>query len=285
MSTNNYTTLSMPEINAFKMDGLGNDFVIIDRRKNEINLSKEQIIKIGNRNNVGFDQIIFIEKEDKGIFPITIFNPDGVEIGACGNGSRCIAYLISKENNQRFIKLKADKKILEAEILSEKLVRINMGLPEFKGDKSIPIKEGLNPRKVSIDFIEKKYGSGICVNVGNPHIIFFVKDCEKIDIKKIGPKIENHHYFPERINVTFAEVSDDCKNIKVNVWERGAGQTKACGTAACATVVAGYLNQLTEKICNVHFKEGTLEIVYDLGGGNVYMTGPVSDIKEITLKI
>ena len=285
MSTNNYTTLSMSEINAFKMDGLGNDFVIIDRRKNEINLSKEQIIKIGNRNNVGFDQIIFIEKEDKGIFPITIYNPDGVEIGACGNGSRCIAYLISKENNQRFIKLKADKKILEAEILSEKLVRINMGLPEFKGDKSIPIKEGLNPRKVSIDFIEKKYGSGICVNVGNPHIIFFVKDCEKIDIKKIGPKIENHHYFPERINVTFAEVSDDCKNIKVNVWERGAGQTKACGTAACATVVAGYLNQLTEKICNVHFKEGTLKIVYDLGSGNVYMTGPVSDIKEITLKI
>ena len=91
----------MPEINAFKMDGLGNDFVIIDRRKNEINLSKDQIIKIGNRNNVGFDQIIFIEKEEKGIFPITIYNSDGVEIGACGNGSRCIAYLISKENNQR----------------------------------------------------------------------------------------------------------------------------------------------------------------------------------------
>ena len=282
---NNYTTLSMPEINAFKMDGLGNDFVIIDRRKNEINLSKEQIIKIGNRNNVGFDQIIFIEKEDKGIFPITIYNPDGVEIGACGNGSRCIAYLISKENNQRFIKLKADKKILEAKILSEKLVRINMGLPEFEDDKSIPIKKGLDPRKVSIDFMKKEYGNGICVNVGNPHIVFFVKDCEKIDIQKIGPKIENHHYFPERINVTFAEVADDCENIKVNVWERGAGQTKACGTAACATVVAGYLNQLTEKICKVHFKEGALDITFDMGGGNVYMTGPVSDIKEITLKI
>ena len=273
------------DIKAFKMDGLGNDFVIIDRRKKEVNLSKEQIVKIGNRNNVGFDQIIFIEKEVKGAFPIKIYNPDGIEVGACGNGSRCIAYLISKENNQKTIKLEADKKILEAEILSEKLVRINIGLPKFKGEKSIPIKEGLDPRKVSIDFMEKEYGSGICVNVGNPHIIFFVKDCEKVDIQKIGPKIENHHYFPERINVTFAEVSDDYKNIKVNVWERGAGQTKACGTAACATVVAGYLNQLTEKICNVHFKEGTLEIVYDLGGGNVYMTGPVSDIKEITLKI
>ena len=273
------------DIKAFKMDGLGNDFVIIDRRKNEINLSKEQIIKIGDRNNVGFDQIIFIEKEVKDVFPIKIYNPDGIEVGACGNGSRCIAYLISKENNQKTVKLEAEKKILEAEILSEKLVRINMGLPEYEDDKSIPIKEGLDPRKVSIDFMKKEYGNGICVNVGNPHIVFFVKDCEKIDIQKIGPKIENHHYFPERINVTFAEVADDCENIKVNVWERGAGQTKACGTAACATVVAGYLNQLTEKICKVHFKEGTLEIIFDMGGGNVYMTGPVSEIKEITLKI
>ena len=275
----------MTKVNAYKMDGLGNDFIIIDRRIDQINLTKEKIIELGDRSNVGFDQIIFIEKEVKDVFPIKIYNPDGIEVGACGNGSRCIAYLISNENNQKTIKLEADKKILEAKILSEKLVRINMGLPEFKDHKRIPIKEGLNPRKVSIDFMEKEYGSGICVNVGNPHIIFFVKDCEKIDIQKIGPKIENHHYFPKRINVTFAEVYDDCKNIKVNVWERGAGQTKACGTAACATVVAGYLNQLTEKICNVHFKEGTLEIVYDLGGGNVYMTGPVSDIKEITLKI
>ena len=273
------------DIKAFKMDGLGNDFVIIDRRKNEINLSKEQIINIGDRNNIGFDQIIFIEKEVKDVFPIKIYNPDGIEVGACGNGSRCIAYLISKENNKKTVKLEAEKKILEAEILSKKLVRINMGLPEFEDDKSIPIKEGLDPRKVSIDFMKKEYGNGICVNVGNPHIVFFVKDCEKIDIQKIGPKIENHHYFPERINVTFAEVADDCENIKVNVWERGAGQTKACGTAACATVVAGYLNQLTEKICKVHFKEGALDITFDIGGGNVYMTGPVSDIKEITLKI
>ncbi len=272
-------------IKAFKMDGLGNNFVIIDRRKSEINLTKEQIINIGDRNNVGFDQIIFIEKKVENVFPIKIYNPDGIEVGACGNGSRCIAYLISKENNQKIIKLEAEKKILEAEILSEKLVRINMGLPEFKYDKSIPIKEGLDPRKVSIDFMKEEYGDGICVNVGNPHIVFFVNDCEKIDIKKIGPKIENHYYFPERINVTFAEVADDCENIKVNVWERGAGQTKACGTAACATVVAGYLNQLTEKICKVHFKEGSLDITFDIGNGNVYMTGPVSDIKEIILKI
>ena len=273
------------ELKAYKMDGLGNDFVIIDRRKDDVNLSKEEIIKIGNRNNIGFDQIIFIEKDIKGAFPITIYNPDGIEVGACGNGSRCIAYLISKENNQRFIKLKADKKILEAEILSEKNVKINMGFPEFNDWEKIPLKnEKLNPKILELDFLQKEYGTGFCINVGNPHIIFFVEDCSKINIKSIGPKIENHHYFPERVNVTFAQIIDD-KNIKVNVWERGAGQTKACGTAACATVVAGYLKELTNNNCNINFKEGKLNIDYDRSDGQIYMTGPVSDIKEITLKI
>ena len=273
------------DIKAYKMDGLGNDFVIIDKRKNDVNLSREQIVKIGNRNNVGFDQIIFIEKKIDDAFPIKIYNPDGIEVGACGNGSRCVAYLISKENNQRFINLKADKTILKAEILSQQNIKIDMGLAKFDRAGDIPLIEGLNPRKVSIDFLEKKYGNGYCVNVGNPHIIYFVKDCEKVDIENIGPRVENHHFFPERVNLTFAEVLNDIENIKVNVWERGAGQTKACGTAACATVVAGYINQLTKKTCKVHFKEGSLAITFDNGTGLVYMTGPVSSIKEITLKI
>ena len=272
------------DIKAYKMDGLGNDFVIIDKRKNEVNLSKEQIVKIGNRNNVGFDQIIFIEKKVDDAFPIKIYNPDGIEVGACGNGSRCVAYLIATENNQKFINLKANKTILKAEVLSQKNIKIDMGLAKFDKAEDIPLREGLNPRKVSIDFLEKEYGNGYCVNVGNPHIIYFVKDCEKVDIKNIGPKVENHHFFPERVNLTFAEILDDSENIKVNVWERGAGQTKACGTAACATVVAGYINQLSRKTCKVHFKEGSLEIAFDKNSGLVYMTGPVSSVKEITLK-
>ena len=273
------------DIKAFKMDGLGNDFVIIDRRKEDVSLSKEQIIKIGDRNNVGFDQIIFIEKKINDVFPIKIFNPDGVEVGACGNGSRCIAYLILKENNQKFIKLKAEKKILEAEILSEKNVKINMGFPKFNEWYDIPLEnEKLNPKILELDFLKKEFSKGFCVNVGNPHIIFFVEDCSKIDITNLGPKIELHHYFPERVNVTFAQIIDN-KNIKVNVWERGAGQTKACGTAACATVVAGYLKELISNNCNIHFREGKLDIDYDRGNGQIYMTGPVSDIKEITLKI
>ena len=273
------------DIKAFKMDGLGNDFVIIDRREEDVNLSKDQIIKIGDRNNVGFDQIIFIEKKINDVFPIKIFNPDGIEVGACGNGSRCIAYLILKENNQRFIKLKAEKKILEAEILSEKNVKINMGFPKFNEWYDIPLEnEKLNPKMLELDVLKKEFSKGFCVNVGNPHIIFFVEDCSKIDITNLGPKIELHHYFPERVNVTFAQIIDN-KNIKVNVWERGAGQTKACGTAACATVVAGYLKELTSNNCNIHFREGKLDIDYDRGNGQIYMTGPVSNIKEITLKI
>ncbi len=272
------------EFKAYKMDGLGNDFVIIDKRENEVNLSKEQIVKIGNRNNVGFDQIIFIEKKVDDAFPIKIYNPDGIEVGACGNGSRCVAYLIATENNQKFINLKANKTILKAEVLSQKNIKIDMGLAKFDKAEDIPLREGLNPRKVSIDFLEKEYGNGYCVNVGNPHIIYFVKDCEKVDIINIGPKVENHHFFPERVNLTFAEILDDSENIKVNVWERGAGQTKACGTAACATVVAGYINQLSRKTCKVHFKEGSLEIAFDKNSGLVYMTGPVSSVKEITLK-
>ena len=272
------------DIKAFKMDGLGNDFVIIDRRKEDVSLSKEQIIKIGDRNNVGFDQIIFIEKKVKDVFPIKIYNPDGIEVGACGNGSRCIAYLISKENNQKTIKLEADKRILEAEILGERMVRINMGFTKFKEWKDIPLIEGLDPRKVSIDFLEKEYGFGYCVNVGNPHIVFFVKDCEKVDIEKIGPKIENHHYFPERINVTFAEVADDCKNIKVNVLERGAGKTKACGTAACATAFAGKLNNLNENKTDIEFQTGKLSILID-DRNSIHMKGPVTEIKEIEIKL
>ncbi len=159
-----------------------------------------------------------------------------------------------------------------------------MGFPQFEW-KDIPLKnEKLNPKMVLIDFLEKEYGAGICVNIGNPHIIFFVEDCWEVDIKKIGPTVENHHYFPERINVTFAEISDD-ENIKINVWERGAGQTKACGTAACATVIASHLKSLTKNNCNVHFKEGALQINYDKSIGNVFMTGPVSEVKKILIEV
>ena len=276
----------MPLIKAFKMDGLGNDFIIVDRRKNLINFSKEEIIKLANRKsfhrNIGFDQMIFIEKEINKTFPITIFNSDGNEISACGNGSRCIAYFLSKDLNTKTIKLKTNNRLLNAKIIGDLDVQIEMGKPIFDWDK-IPLKKKIDYTNISLNIKDKIFSNGFCLNVGNPHIIFFVKDCFENDLKILGPKIENHELFPEKTNVTFAQI-DNKNNITVNVWERGAGLTKACGTAACATAIASYIKKLTENDINIKFKEGILNIKID-NSLNIFMRGPVSNIKNITLEI
>ena len=277
---NKDTNQIMALINAYKMDGLGNNFVIIDRRKNTLEISKDKIVSIANKKIVPFDQLIILEKEEKNTFPIKIYNPDGIEATACGNGARCVAYLIFQENKQKNILIKTKERVLSAEVVDKKNVEINMGKPKFSWEE-VPLSENMDTKQVTIDFLDKELGKGFCLNVGNPHIIFFVEDSSKIDIKKIGPKIENYRFFPERINVTFAQVLDK-KNIKVNVWERGAGQTKACGTAACAVTVAASIKGLTDKSLQIHFKEGNLQIDYK---EEIFMTGPVSEVKKIDLEI
>ena len=276
----------MTVVNAFKMNGLGNNFIIVDRRKNLINLSKEEIIKLGNQTSfhrdISFDQIIFIEKEINNVFPITIFNSDGSEVSACGNGSRCIAYFLSKELNTKIIQLKTNNRLLKAKILEDFNVQLEMGKPIFDWNK-IPLNRKLNHENITLNIEDKIFTEGFSLNVGNPHIIFFVKNCFEHDLKILGPKIENHELFPEKINVTFAQVNDK-NNITVNVWERGAGLTKACGTAACATAVASLIKQLTKNVIDVKFKEGSLNIKIDKNL-NIFMTGPVSDIKHTKLEI
>ena len=277
---NKDTNQIMAPINAYRMDGLGNNFIIIDRRKNALEISKDKIVSIANKKIVPFDQLITLEKEEKNTFPIKFYNPDGFEATACGNGARCVAYLIFQEKKQKNISIKTKERVLSAEVVGKQNVEINMGKPKF-GWEEVPLSESMNTKQVNIDLLEKEHGNGFCLNVGNPHIIFFVKDCSKIDIKKLGPKIENYKFFPERINVTFAQVLDK-KNIKVNVWERGAGQTKACGTAACAVTVAASIKGLTDKSLQIHFKEGNLQIDYKK---EVFMAGPVSEVKKIDLEI
>jgi len=276
----------MALINAFRMNGLGNDFIIVDRRKNSINITKEKIIELGKRisfhRNIGFDQIIFIEEEINETFPVTIFNSDGSEISACGNGSRCIAYFLSKDLNTKTIKLKTNNRFLDAKIIGDSDVQLEMGKPIFDWDK-IPLIKKLDHDNINLNIDGKILTDGFCLNVGNPHIVFFVKDCFEIDLKTLGPKIENHKLFPEKINVTFAQVNDK-NNITVNVWERGAGLTKACGTAACATAVASSIKKLTENDINIKFKEGSLNIKID-ESLNISMTGPVSDIEHTKLEI
>ena len=276
----------MPTIKAFRMDGLGNKFVIVDRRKDFVNISKEKIIHLGNlgsfHRDIGFDQIIFIEKEVDKAFPITIFNSDGGEVSACGNGSRCIAYLLGKDLDTKEVKLKTNNRLLDAKIVGDLEVELAMGKPIFEWNK-IPLSKNLDHSNITLNIEDKVFTDGFCLNVGNPHIIFFVKDCFEHDLKVLGPKIENNELFPDRINVTFAQVNDR-NNITVNVWERGAGLTKACGTAACATAVAAVIKKLTENDINIKFKEGTLNLKIDKDL-NIFMRGPVSDIKYTKLEI
>ena len=273
------------DIKAFKMDGLGNDFVIIDNRQKITNLTKEQIIKICDRNFLGCDQLILIEKDKSTDAFLKFYNSDGGESGACGNGTRCVADLISKERNNKSIVLKTISGNLKSEILGNNIVTTEIGKAKTEWNE-IPLSEKLNTKNLNIKISgkdNKEHSGGTAVNVGNPHIIFFVNKIDNFDIKKIGPNIENHKIFPERCNVTIAQVVDE-NLIKVKVWERGAGLTKACGTAACATAFAGKLNNLTNNKTDIEFEDGKLTISID-EKNSIHMKGPVSDIKEIEIKL
>ena len=273
------------DIKAYKMDGLGNDFVIIDQRIKNIDLSKDQIVKICNRNFIGCDQLIIIKKNPKLDAELEFYNSDGSTSGACGNGTRCVANFLSREKNQKKITVSTSSGVLKSNILDNNSVETEIGIPKVKWNE-IPLSENLDTKNLKIKILNKnniEHIVGTAVNVGNPHIIFFLEDVENFDLKKIGPEIENHKLFPEKCNVTLAKVIN--KNlIKVKVWERGAGLTKACGTAACATAIAGNINGLVEKKTDIEFKLGKLSIFID-DKNIVHMNGPVSDIKNIKIKI
>ena len=273
------------DIKAFKMDGLGNDFVIIDNRQKITQLSKKQIIKICDRNFIGCDQLILIEKNNTADAHLKFFNADGGESGACGNGTRCVADFISKENGNKTIILTTLSGNLKSEILGNNLVTTEIGNAKIKWDE-IPLSVELDTKNLNIkinDLNNNEYSGGTAVNVGNPHVVFFVKEIEDFNIAKIGPQIENHKIFPEKCNVTIGKVIN--KNlIKVKVWERGAGLTKACGTAACATAFAGLINKLTNNNTDIEFETGKLSIFID-EKNSIHMKGPVSDIREISIKL
>ena len=273
------------DIKAFKMDGLGNDFVIIDNRQEVTELSKEQIIRICDRNFIGCDQLILIEKDNTADAHLKFFNSDGGESGACGNGTRCVADLISKEKDNKTIILKTLSGNLKSEILGNNLVTTEIGNAKINWNE-IPLSDELNTKNLNIkinDLNNIEHSGGTAINVGNPHIIFFVNKMEDFDIAKIGPKIENHKIFPEKCNVTIAQVINE-NLIKIKVWERGAGLTKACGTAACAAAFAGKLNGLTNNNTDIEFETGKLSIFIDKKN-SIHMKGPVSDIKEILIKL
>ena len=273
------------EFNAFKMDGLGNDFVIIDQREKNISLSNDQIIKICDREFIGCDQLIFIKKDNSSDAELEFYNSDGSKSDACGNGTRCVAHLLSKENSKKEINLTVASKILKSNIFENNLVETSIGSPKMNWNE-IPLSKNSDTRKLKIKLIDnenKEFIGGIAVNVGNPHVIFFIENIDKFNLEKIGPEIENHELFPEKCNVTLAKKIDP-NLIKVKVWERGAGLTKACGTAACATAVAANLENLSNSKTEIEFSMGKLLISID-EKNNINMMGPVSKIEEIKINI
>jgi diaminopimelate epimerase len=272
-------------LKAYKMDGLGNDFVIFDNRKKITQLNKNEIVKIADRNFIGCDQLIFINKSNDYDAELDFYNSDGGKSSACGNGTRCVAYFISKKKNKEQIVFKTQSGILKSKVLGNKIVETNIGLPKF-GWKEIPLNKETNNTNLGITISDRdgiSLTGGYALSVGNPHLIFFVNKIENYDLSKIGPELEVHPIFPKKCNVTLAEIKNN-NLIKVKVWERGAGMTKACGTAACATAVAAFKKKLVQDIVEIQFELGVITITIDKNN-SIHMKGKVSEIKEIDIKI
>ena len=264
---------------AYKMDGLGNDFLIIDNRKVKVDLNEKDIQKLSNRKNgIGFDQLIYIEKKNLDL-EVKYFNSNGRFADACGNGNRCVAKFLMDETKKNTVRFYVGKKVHDAKLISEKIVSISMGKVNYNLEK-IPVSNEVdtNPLKIKLkDFCEE----GHLINIGNPHIIF-LRDISDQDFENIGPQIENHKYFPNGINVTFVNLNND-NDIKIKTWERGAGKTLSCGTAACVTGHLLIKKKLANNPVKINFLLGSIEIKNNLE--EIIMTGPVSDIKKINVKI
>ena len=269
-----------------KMHGLGNDFVVLDARTRGLAVSVAAARAIADRRRgIGFDQLLVLERPRAGgdVF-MRIFNPDGSEAEGCGNGTRCVARLLMDE-------LGAPRAVIEtlggrliATDAGGGLVTVDMGAPGLDWQQ-IPLAERMDTRRIDIKIgpIDNPYLWGpAAVSMGNPHAVFFVDDAASIQLDKVGPLVENHPLFPERANVSFAEVLDP-GHARLRVWERSAGATLACGTAACATLVAAARRGLTGRTATLMLPGGDLVIAWRESDGHVLMTGPVELEAEMRL--
>ena len=260
----------MQNIEFIKMHGLGNDFVIIDKRSKDILISEDLVKKLSNRKTgAGCDQLITIKDSKNDVdAEIEIFNPSGDRAEACGNGTRCIARILFDENkNKDLLKIQSDAGILEAKKEGDN-ISVNMGEVSTIWDK-IPLSSQMDTMDIPI-FI-KGYSNGVAVNVGNPHIVFFGDSIGETNLDEIGPYIENHKFFPTKTNVELVEIINST-SLKMRVWERGVGTTLACGSGACASVYAAWKKNLTDNKVEVILEKGSLFINIDKN--KAIMTGP-----------
>jgi diaminopimelate epimerase len=259
-----------------KMHGLGNDFAVFDARNQKLALDAATARALADRRfGIGCDQVIVIEPAANGADAfMRIYNSDGGEVESCGNAARCVAHLLMDEKAAGEVTLETTGGPLSC-VAHGELVTIDMGVPKF-GWREIPMARETDTLSFSIgvagsDFYPLKIASAL--NVGNPHVVLFVQDAEHAPVAELGPKIETHPLFPERINVEFVSLIDKDK-LRMRVWERGAGITMACGTGACATMVAAHRRGLVGHKADVVLDGGTLTLEWAGEGKPVFMTGP-----------
>ena len=261
-----------------KMNGLGNDFVVLDARRAPIALTPDAVRAIADRRSgIGCDQLIVIEPDAiEGVDAfMRIFNAEGGEVDACGNATRCIVATIAAEKGAQGATIRTNAGILSGTLTGD-LVTVDMGMPRFAWEE-IPLAEpfadttGIELQIGPIDAPVLHTPS--VVNVGNPHAIFWVDDLAAHDLARFGPLLENHPIFPQRANITLAHVLGPDR-IRIKVWERGAGLTLACGTAACATAAAAARKGLTGRKVTVELPGGPLEIDWRQSDDHILMTGP-----------
>ena len=264
------------KIRFTKMHGLGNDFIVLDCRKKDVPNIARVIKKVSDRRfGIGFDQALVLKASKKADYRMDIYNNDGTRVEMCGNGIRCLARYIWDRNLTRKARLSIET--LAGIIRPEKsgrLVRVDMGEPVFSGALIPVAKDGLikdYPLKV-----KGKVFKATCVSMGNPHCVIFVKDVDRFPVGQWGPLIEKDKFFPKKVNVEFIEVEGK-GSIKMRVWERGSGETLACGTGASAAAVVAHLQGFTGSRCTVRLRGGDLLIEW-ARDNHVYMTGPAEEV-------
>lgn len=268
-----------------KMHGLGNDFVIIDTRNQEVNDFQAVSRQMADRHfGVGCDQVIFLKESNAADIYMGIYNPDGSEAGMCGNASRCVADLVLKETGASNISIETVSGIVHCVEFANGLVTVDMGEPRLDWTQ-IPLDQECDTKFVPVKLPvssehEDAENLPVCVSMGNPHCVFFIgQGIEDFKVADIGPQIEQAPMFPRKTNVEFVEVKDRT-SIRMRVWERGTGITLACGSGACAAAVAAMRRGYTDRKISVHMDGGSLQIEWREDTNHVTMTGPVAYVFE-----
>lgn len=279
--------LSNMNIKFTKMHGLGNDFMVIDATRERIDLQAEQIRQLADRHfGVGFDQLLLVEPATNAdvLFHYRIFNADGGEVEQCGNGARCFARFVHEKGltDQHEIPVQTARGRLILHLNADGQVTVNMGIPQFE-PVDIPILTHQRAMHYRLDLSDETCQIG-AVSMGNPHAVLQVEDINDGIVERLGPQIESHTFFPQRVNVGFMQVVDQ-NLIKLRVYERGVGETLACGSGACAAVVMGHYWQLLAEKVHVQLTGGTLGIEWRGEGQPVLMTGPAQTVFEGNLQL